>query len=160
MPIFVRSATADDLSIVLQLIRELASYEKLSGQVEATEEKLRATLFPAGRPPAAECLLALDENGAPAGFAVYFTSYSTFLARPGIYLEDLFVRPEFRRRGVGRALLLRVAHLACERGCGRMEWSVLDWNRPAQAFYRSLGAEVMPDWRICRLAGPALAKYG
>lgn len=161
MPPHIRSATAGDTPVILQLIRDLAAYEKLSHQVEATEEKLRATLFPpAGRSAAAECLLAFAGDGAPAGFAVYFTNYSTFLARPGLYLEDLFVRPEFRRRGIGRALLLQVARLASRRGCGRMEWSVLDWNQPAQAFYQSLGADVMPDWRICRLTGPALAKYG
>ena len=161
MPLHIRSACAGDLPVILQLIRDLAAYEKLSHQVEASEEKLRATLFPPdGRPAAAECLLAFAQDGVPAGFAVYFTNYSTFLARPGLYLEDLFVRPEFRRRGIGRALLLHVARLASRRGCGRMEWTVLDWNQPAIDFYQSLGAAVLPDWRICRLTGAALAKYG
>ncbi|HTQ31859.1 MAG TPA: GNAT family N-acetyltransferase [Opitutaceae bacterium] len=160
MPIQIRSATAADLPLILQLIRELAAYENLSHQVEAGEEKLRATLFPPAGPATAECLLAFVAGGAPAGFAVYFQTYSTFLAKPGLYLEDLFVRPEFRRRGIGKALLLQIARIANQRGCGRMEWSVLDWNEPAQAFYRSLGAAVLPDWRICRLTGPALAKYG
>jgi GNAT superfamily N-acetyltransferase len=160
MSIRLQPAVVTDIPLILQLIRDLAAYEKLSHEVEATEEKLRAALFPPDNRPAAECLLAFVEDNAPVGFAVYFTSYSTFLAKPGLYLEDLFVRPEFRGRGIGKALLLQVARLANQRGCGRMEWSVLDWNEPAQAFYKKIGAAVLPDWRICRLTGPALAKYG
>ncbi|HZP60383.1 MAG TPA: GNAT family N-acetyltransferase [Opitutaceae bacterium] len=156
MPHNIRSATVEDVPTLFQLIRELAAYEKLSRQVEATEEKLRATLFPSCGPAAAECLLASAEDGAAAGFAVYFPTYSTFLAKPGLYLEDLYVRPQFRRRGIGKALLVHIVGLARQRGCGRMEWSVLDWNEPAQAFYRSLGATVLPDWRICRLTEPPL----
>jgi GNAT superfamily N-acetyltransferase len=155
----IRPATDADVPLILQLVRDLAAFENLTHEVEATGEKLRAALFPADGRPAAECLLAFTDDHAPAGFAVYFTNYSTFLAKPGLYLEDLFVRPEFRQRGIGKALLLHVARLANQRGCGRMEWTVLDWNESAQAFYKKLGATVRPDWRICRLAGDALAKY-
>jgi GNAT superfamily N-acetyltransferase len=151
----IRIATAADAPLVLDLIRELATYEKLAHEVVATEETVRETLF--GAKPAAEALIASVE-GAPAGFAIFFSNYSTFLARPGIYLEDLFVRPAFRRRGVGRALFVQVAKLAIERRCGRFEWSVLDWNAPAIAFYRSLGALPMSDWTVFRLTGEALAK--
>lgn len=155
-PLQIRPALESDVPLILEFIRGLADYEKLTGEVEADEARVRATLF--GARPAAECLLAFADGG-PAGFAVFFTNYSTFLAKPGIYLEDLFVKPEFRRRGVGKALLLRLAKLANERGCGRMEWTVLDWNEPAIRFYRSLGARVMPDWRVCRLTGAELARY-
>jgi GNAT superfamily N-acetyltransferase len=158
MPLHIRPAVAADVPLMLDFIRALAEYEKLLPEVEATEEKLRTTLFPDRRSPAAECVLAfLDE--VPAGFAIFFTNYSTFLAKPGIYLEDLFVKPEFRGRGVGKGLLLHIARLANTRGCGRMEWAVLDWNEPAIAFYESLGAQRMRDWQICRLTGPALAQY-
>jgi len=157
MPPLIRPATPEDLPHILGFIRGLAAYEKLLHEVEATEEKLRATLF--GPQPAAECVLALAGEGPPAGFAVFFTSYSTFLARPGLYLEDLFVSPEFRGRGLGKALLLHLARLAHQRGCGRMEWAVLDWNQPAIDFYESLGAERKPDWTTCRLSGAALARY-
>jgi len=149
----VRLARPDDAALVLQFIRQLAEYEKLSHQVVATEAQLRQTLF--GARPAAEALIA-ELDGVPAGFAIFFHNYSTFLARPGIYLEDLFVSPAFRRQGVGRALFTRVARLAVERQCGRFEWSVLDWNAPAIAFYRSLGAEPLSDWTIFRLTGEAL----
>ena len=149
----VRLARPDDAALVLQFIRQLAEYEKLSHQVVATEAQLRQTLF--GARPAAEALIA-ELDGVPAGFALFFHNYSTFLARPGIYLEDLFVSPAFRRQGVGRALFTRVARLAVERQCGRFEWSVLDWNAPAIAFYRSLGAEPLSDWTIFRLTGEAL----
>ncbi|MDD2763805.1 MAG: GNAT family N-acetyltransferase [Opitutaceae bacterium] len=154
----IRSATAADLPVILQFIRGLAAYEKLLPEVEASEERLRATLFPAQGRPAAECLLA-HWRGRPAGFAVFFHNYSTFLARPGLYLEDLFVEPALRGHGVGKALLLHCAKLANARGCGRMEWTVLDWNEPARGFYRKLGAVEMHAWRICRLTGPALAQY-
>ena len=157
MPPQIRPATPADLPLILRFIRGLATYEKLLPEVEATEEKLGATLF--GPRPAAECLLAFAAGGQPAGFAIFFTNYSTFLARPGLYLEDLFVEPEFRGRGIGKALLLHLAGLANQRGCGRMEWTVLDWNQPAIDFYESVGAERKTDWTICRLTGPALAQY-
>jgi GNAT superfamily N-acetyltransferase len=160
MPASIRPATPADVPLILAFIRALADYEKLTPEVEATEEKLRATLF--GEKPAAECLLAFADDSphaAPAGFAVYFTNFSTFLAKPGLYLEDLFVKPEFRGRGIGKALLLHLARLANHRGCGRMEWTVLDWNAPAIAFYESLGAERKLAWQICRLTGDALAQY-
>lgn len=154
----IRAATAADLPLILEFIRDLAAYERLLHELEATEEKLRATLF--GPRPAAECLLAFTDQGTPAGFAVFFTNYSTFLAKPGIYLEDLFVKPEHRGHGLGKALLLHLAKLANDRGCGRMEWAVLDWNQPAIEFYESLGAERKQDWTICRLTGDRLARYG
>ncbi len=162
MPTSIRPATPDDVTLILSFICALAEYEKLTHQVEATEERLHATLF--GAKPVAECLLAyVDENEAPvpvpAGFAIYFTNYSTFLAKPGLYLEDLFVKPEFRGRGVGKALLLHCAKLANARDCGRMEWTVLDWNQPAIDFYESLGARRMREWQICRLTGESLAQY-
>jgi len=153
----LRSATPADLPLILAFIRELAEFEKLSAGVAATEEKLRTTLF--GDKPAAECVLAFAAGGAPAGFAVFFTNYSTFLAQPGLWLEDLFVRPAHRGQGIGRALLLHLAQLANARGCGRMEWAVLDWNQPAIDFYEALGARRLREWQICRLTGAALAQY-
>ena len=156
--IAIRTATAADLPRILQFIRQLAAYEKLSHEVEATEERLRATLFPGEGRPAAECVLAFWHE-QPAGFAVFFHNYSTFLAKPGLYLEDLFVEPACRDRGIGRALLLHCAKLANARGCGRMEWTVLDWNESAKGFYQKLGAVEMDDWRLCRLTGPALARH-
>jgi len=158
MNVEIRPAGPEDAPAILDLIRQLAAYEKLSHEVKATAERLRWTLFPSDGKPAAECVLALAD-GEPAGYAVYFTTYSTFLAEPGLYLEDLFVRSEMRRRGIGRALLLHVARLANERGCGRMEWTVLDWNKRAIDFYASLGAQTLPDWRVCRLTGQALARH-
>jgi GNAT superfamily N-acetyltransferase len=157
MPTLIRRAIPGDLPVILRFIRSLAAYEQLLHEVEATEEKLRATLF--GPRPAAECVLAFADKKTPAGFAVYFTSYSTFLARPGLYLEDLFVQPGLRGRGIGKALLLHLARLANQRGCGRMEWAVLDWNQPAIDFYERLGARRMTEWQICRLTGAALAQY-
>jgi GNAT superfamily N-acetyltransferase len=154
----IRAAAPDDIPLVLDLIRGLAQYEKLSHEVEATEALLRSSLFPEGGRPAAECVLAFD-GGVPAGFAVFFWSFSTFLARPGLYLEDLFVVPERRGRGVGRALILHLARLANERGCGRMEWAVLNWNEPAIRFYEGLGARRLDEWTTCRLAGDALQRY-
>ena len=155
----IRPATPADIPLILFFIRALADYEKLSHEVEATEEKLRATLF--SEKPAAECILAFtaDATPRPAGFAIFFTNYSTFLAKPGLYLEDLFVKPEFRGQGIGKSLLLYLAKLANQRGCGRMEWTVLDWNHPAIAFYESIGAERKLAWQICRLTGPALEQY-
>jgi len=156
--IAIRTATTVDIPLILQFIRDLAAYEKLLPEVEATEERLRATLFPSAGRPAAECLLAFWHD-RPAGFAVFFHNYSTFLAKPGLYLEDLFVEPALRGHGIGKALLLHCARLANARGCGRMEWTVLEWNKTAKGFYRKLGAVEMSDWRICRLTGPALAQY-
>jgi GNAT superfamily N-acetyltransferase len=154
----IRPATAADIPLILAFIRDLATYEKLLHEVESSEDRLRATLFPTEGKPVAECILAYDEH-APAGFAIFFHNYSTFLAKPGLYLEDLFVKSEFRGRGVGKALLLHLARLANARGCGRMEWSVLDWNQPAIDFYESLGARRLREWQICRLTGPALERY-
>jgi len=155
-PVAVRKAAPGDIPLVLGFIRELADYERLLGEVEATEEGLRRTLFPQdGSPPAAHVLIG-ELDGRPAGFAVYFFNYSTFLARPGLYLEDLFVRPRARGNGLGRALLLHLAGIAAERGCGRMEWAVLDWNAPAIEFYRGLGAVPLDDWTVFRLTGRAL----
>lgn len=158
MPITIRATTAADVPQILAFIRGLAEYEKLLHEVEATEAKLRATLFPADGKPAAECVIA-HSDGTPAGFALFFTTYSTFLAKPGIWLEDLFVTPELRGRGIGKALVLHLARLANTRGCGRLEWSVLDWNKPAIDFYEALGAKRMTQWQICRLTGAALAQY-
>ncbi|MBL9212961.1 MAG: GNAT family N-acetyltransferase [Opitutaceae bacterium] len=158
MALSLRPARATDVALILTFIRGLAEYEKLLPEVEATEDKLRATLFPPDGRPAAECMLAFWDD-APAGFAIFFTNYSTFLAQPGLYLEDLFVQPGFRGRGIGKALLLHLARLANQRGCGRMEWTVLDWNQPAIEFYESIGAQRKREWQICRLSGPTLARY-
>ncbi len=157
----IRPAQPADVPAILRLIRALADYEKLTSEVTANETRLRASLFPddpAAAGPSAYCVIA-EADGAPAGFALYFFNYSTFLARPGLYLEDLFVQPEFRGRGLGKALLLHLARIANQRGCGRMEWSVLDWNQSAIDFYESLGARRMKEWQICRLAGPTLEQY-
>ena len=155
----IRPAIRTDVPVILQFIRDLAEYEKLSAEVTATEAQLAQTLFPAeGAAPAAHCVLAFA-GSRPAGFALYFFNYSTFLARPGLYLEDLFVAETCRGQGIGKALLLHLARLANLRGCGRMEWAVLDWNKPAIDFYESLGARRMLDWQVCRLTGPALAQY-
>ena len=148
-------ATEADLPLVLDFIRGLAEYERLAHEVVATEEKLRATLF--GPRPYAECVIA-RWDGEPAGFALFFHNYSTFLAQPGIYLEDLFVKPEMRGKGIGRSLLRHLARLTQERNCGRLEWSVLDWNESAIGFYKSLGAVPLDDWTIFRMRGEALAK--
>ena len=148
-------AAESDIAIILELIRELAEYERLSHICVATEDQLRRTLF--GERPAAEVLLA-HLDGETVGFALFFPNYSTFLARPGLYLEDLYVRPEARRYGVGRRLLAWLAATAVSRGCGRLEWSVLDWNEPSIAFYRKLGAVPMDDWTTFRVAGTALTQ--
>ena len=151
----IREATVADVPAIFALICGLAEYEKLSHQVTATEDQLRETLF--GRRPAADVLLAYAGNEC-AGFALFFPNYSTFLAKPGIFLEDLYVKPEWRGRGVGRALLVRVAQIARERGCGRLEWEVLDWNEPSIGFYKSLGAVAMDEWTKYRVIGEALEK--
>ena len=156
MPCIIRSATATDVPLILTFIRDLAIYEKLLPEVVATEDTLRRTLF--GNSPAAHVVIA-EVDGRPAGFALYFFNYSTFLSKPGLYLEDLFVQPEFRGHGTGKALLLHLAKIANARGCGRMEWSVLDWNEPAKGFYKKLGAVPLDDWRVMRLTGDALAQY-
>lgn len=158
MNLQIRPATPEDLAVILGLIGALADFERLSDQVEATEERLRATLFPADGRPVAECVLA-EIGGEAAGMAIFFPNYSTFLAKPGLHLEDLFVVPEHRGRGIGKALLLHVARLANQRGCGRMEWTVLDWNQRAIDFYESIGARRLPEWQICRLTGPDLERY-
>jgi GNAT superfamily N-acetyltransferase len=149
----IRAATEADVPVLLAFIRELAEYEKLTPEVSATEEQLRATLF--GARIFAEALIACADD-QPAGFALFFHNYSTFLARPGLYLEDLYVRPAYRGRGLGKLLLTTVARLAVARGCGRYEWTVLDWNTPSIRFYESLGAEIKGDWRIMRVTGDAL----
>jgi GNAT superfamily N-acetyltransferase len=151
----ISPATPDDVPVILSFIRGLAEYEKLSHACVATEESLRRTLF--GDRAFAEVLVG-RVGGTPAGFALYFHNYSTFLAKPGIYLEDLFVLPEFRGGGVATALLQSLARVARDRGCGRLEWTVLDWNEPAIAFYTRIGATVLPDWRVCRMTEPEIAK--
>src|SRR3954469_15364096 len=151
----IEPATEQDIPLILQFIRELAEYEKLGSDVTATEADLRATLF--GPDRVAHGLIA-RAGGEPAGFAVYFFSFSTFLGRPGLYLEDLYVKPAWRGRGLGRMLLAALARIAVDRGCGRMEWSVLDWNEAAIGFYRRMGAEVMDECRICRVTGEALGR--
>ncbi|HEY1553479.1 MAG TPA: GNAT family N-acetyltransferase [Kofleriaceae bacterium] len=150
----IRFARADDAATILAFIRELADYERLAHEVVADEAQLRATLF--GMRPAAEVLLA-ELDGAAVGFALFFPSYSTFLARPGLYLEDLFVRPAARGRGVGGALMSACARIAMQRDYGRFEWSVLDWNEPALRFYAALGAQPMAEWTGQRLVGAPLA---
>jgi len=149
----IRVATESDVPLILDFIRRLAVYERLADRVVATEELLRRTLF--GNPRFAEVLIAEDEQ-EPLGFALFFHNFSTFLARPGVYLEDLFVREEARGRGVGKLLLARLAQISVERGCGRLEWSVLDWNEPAIGFYKRLGAVPLDDWTTFRLTGDAM----
>ena len=153
MNVTLRTATADDVPIVLHFIRELARYEKLEDRVVATDSQLREHLF--GPRPMAEVVLA-ERGGEPVAFALFFPNFSTFLGRPGLYLEDLFVREDVRGEGIGRRLLAHMARLAIERGWGRMEWAVLDWNESAIGFYRRLGATLLEDWRICRLTGDSL----
>ena len=151
----IRPARPEDCATLLGLVRALAAYEKLSHLATGTAEQLHAELF--GESPVIEAVIAWEGELA-AGFALYFHNYSTFLARRGLYLEDLFVIPEARGRGYGKALIRHCARLALERGCGRFEWAVLDWNRPAIEFYRSIGAAVLPDWQICRMTGEALER--
>jgi GNAT superfamily N-acetyltransferase len=151
----IRPATAADVPIILELIRALATYERAPNEVTATEDGLNKVLF--GEKPAAEVLLAF-ENETAVGFAVFFHNFSTWLGRPGLYLEDLFVRPEDRGKGYGRALLIHLAKIARDRGCGRMEWAVLDWNDPAIQFYHKLGAKPMDEWTVFRLTRDGIAK--
>ena len=150
----IRPATVGDVPIILELIRALATYERAPDEVTATEQGLADVLF--GEKPTAEVLLAFEKERA-VGFAVYFYNFSTWLGRPGLYLEDLFVRPEDRGKGYGRAVLVRLAQIARDRGCGRMEWAVLDWNEPAIKFYRKLGANPMHEWTVFRLTGDEIA---
>ena len=153
--LILRSATPADVPVLFRLIQALAEYEKLSDAVIGNTEALKEHLF--GSRPYAEAILG-DYAGQSVGFALFFTNYSTFLTQPGIYLEDIFVLPEYRRLGIGKAILTHLAQLAVERGCGRLEWSVLDWNEPAIAFYRRIGASVLEDWRICRVTGESLSQ--
>jgi GNAT superfamily N-acetyltransferase len=152
----LRPAELRDVVPIVGLIRELAEFEKLTHLLQVTPERLRPHLF--GEKPAAEALVA-EVDGEVVAFALFFTNFSTFLAQPGLYLEDLYVKPSQRGKGVGEALLNRLGRLAVERGYGRFEWSVLDWNESAIRFYERMGATVMPDWRICRIAGDALASF-
>jgi len=149
----IRFAKEEDVPLILRFIKGLAEYEKLTHEVKATEDELRETLFGARR--VAEVLIG-EFQGEPVGFALFFHNYSTFLARPGIYLEDLFVTPEMRGRGFGKVLLAYLAQIANERNCGRVEWAVLDWNEPAIRFYKKLGAAAMDEWTVFRLTGEAL----
>ena len=154
MSLHIRRARPTETGLVLSLIRELAEYEKLLHEVEATEAMIDAALF--GDNPLLFCEIA-EWDGEPAGFAVWFVNFSTFSGRSGIYLEDLFVRPAYRGRGIGKALLAYLAKLCVEKGWARLQWSVLDWNTPSIAFYKSLGAVMMDEWTVCRVNGPALA---
>jgi GNAT superfamily N-acetyltransferase len=152
----IREATPKDLPLISSLVRELAEYEQLAHQAVATEADFADSLF--GPSPKAHALI-VEHEGKPAGFAIYFYNYSTFLGRPGLYVEDVFVRPEFRRNGFGRALFKYLAQKAVAEKCGRFEWSVLDWNEPAIDFYRSLGAVAMDEWTVQRLTGDALKSF-
>jgi GNAT superfamily N-acetyltransferase len=152
----IRPAVRADVAAIVRLIHGLAEFEKLTHLVQVTPESLAPHLF--GARPVAEALVA-ERAGRVVAFALFFTNFSTFLALPGLYLEDLFVEPQARGQGIGQALLEHLARLAATRGCGRFEWSVLDWNEGAIRFYQRMGATVMPDWRICRIAGPALAAF-
>ena len=156
MSLSIRAARPDDSALIFSLVRELADYEKLSHEVSATEEMIAAALF--GEQPRLFCDIA-EWDGEGAGFAVWFLNFSTFRGRPGIYLEDLFVRPAYRGRGIGKALLARLARRCVEEGWARFEWAVLDWNTPSIAFYKSIGAQVMDEWKICRLSGEALSRF-
>ncbi len=151
----IRPATPADVPTLFSLIQALADYEKLSDAVTGSPEQLADHLF--GVCPYIEAIVA-DRESQIIGFALFFHSYSTFLTKPGIYLEDLFVLPEYRSQGIGKALLTHLAQLAVDRDCGRLEWSVLDWNEPAIGFYKRMGATVLPDWRTCRVTGDALTK--
>jgi GNAT superfamily N-acetyltransferase len=151
----IRPAHVEDVPVILELIRDLATYERAPDEVTATEEQLVDVLF--GERPTAEVLLAF-EGQSPVGFAVYFYNFSTWLGRPGLYLEDLFINPEKRGKGYGRALLVELAKIARDRKCGRMEWAVLDWNEPAIKFYRTLGAKAMHEWTVFRLTRDGIAR--
>jgi GNAT superfamily N-acetyltransferase len=151
----IQPATEADVPLILQLVRALAEYERLAHEVVATEAMVRESFF--GSSPHAQAVIARS-GGSAVGFAIWFSTYSTFLSRPGIYLEDLFVLPEWRGKGIGRALLRHLARIAVERRCGRIEWSVLDWNETAIRFYRGLGARPMDEWTVFRLTGEAITR--
>jgi GNAT superfamily N-acetyltransferase len=153
MTIHIREACEQDVPQILAFIKALADYEQLGHEVVATEARLQSTLF--GDNPVAHVVIA-EFDSRPAGFALYFFNYSTFLAKPGLYLEDLFVLPEFRGKKIGKSLLVHLAKVAVDRGCGRFEWSVLDWNTPAIEFYRAMGAIAMEGWTVQRVTGDAL----
>jgi GNAT superfamily N-acetyltransferase len=155
MNVRILPALPQHVPAIFSMVRELAEYEKLTHLLTGTEQDLQRDLF--GTAPAIESLVALEDS-AVVGYALYFHNYSTFLARKGLYLEDIYVKPAQRRRGIGKAMLIHLAQLALERGCGRFEWSVLDWNAASIAFYESLGARVLPDWRMVRMDGEALAR--
>jgi diamine N-acetyltransferase len=152
----IRAARPSDAALILALVRELAAYEKLSDEVVATEDAIAEALF--SPPPRLFCDVA-EWSGEPAGFSVWYLNYSTFLGRPGLYVEDIFVRPAFRNKGIGRVLMMRLAQRCVDEGYARFEWAVLQWNAPSIAFYKSLGAQVMDDWRICRMSGAALQQF-
>lgn len=152
----VQPAVPEDVPVLFALIQALAEYENLAHEVVGTTAELHEHLF--GERPYIEAVVA-RVGGQAAGFALFFHNYSTFLTKPGIYLEDLFVLPEYRRQGVGKALLVYLGKLALSRGCGRFEWNVLDWNAPAIAFYEQMGAQIKPDWRVCRVSGEALQAF-
>lgn len=153
----IRKASETDVPVLLSLIRELADYEHLSHECVATEELIKDILF--GDGVNAEALVA-EYDGTPVGFALFFHNFSTFLGKRGIYIEDVFVKPDFRRKGIGRALLMHIVRLAKERKCGRVEWCVLDWNEPAIKFYKGIGAKPLDEWTVFRLSGDALQKLG
>ncbi|WP_327068903.1 GNAT family N-acetyltransferase [Kitasatospora sp. NBC_01250] len=154
----IRTAVVEDVPTIIELIRELAEYEKALDQAKATEEQLREALF--GEQPAVFALIAEDGTGTTVGFALWFRNFSTWTGTHGIYLEDLYVRPSARGGGHGKALLTELARIAVERGCSRLEWSVLDWNEPSIGFYKALGAQPMDEWTVFRLTGPALRELG
>jgi diamine N-acetyltransferase len=152
----IRAAQPADSALIFALVRELADYEKLANEVAASEQAIADALFTSA--PRLYCDIA-EWDGQPAGFSVWFLNYSTFRGRHGVYLEDLFVRPAYRERGIGKALMARLAKICVERGYARFEWAVLDWNAPSIAFYQSIGAQVLDEWRICRLSGKALERF-
>ena len=156
MTLAIRAAQPQDSALIFALVRELAEYEKLTHELDATEQQIAAALF--APEPKLYCDIA-EWNGDPVGFAVWFLIFSTFRGRHGLYLEDIFVRPRFRGRGIGKALMARLARRCIDEGYARFEWTVLDWNAPSIAFYRSIGARVMDEWKICRLDGEALAAF-
>ncbi len=156
MSLAIRAAAPADSALIFSLVRELAEYEKLTHEMDATAEQISAALF--AREPKLFCDIA-EWDGTPAGFAVWFLNYSTFRGRHGIYVEDLFVRPAFRKRGIARTLMARLAARCVKEGWARFEWAVLDWNAPSITFYKSIGANVMEEWRLCRLSGTALENF-
>ncbi|HEU4661989.1 MAG TPA: GNAT family N-acetyltransferase [Pseudolabrys sp.] len=156
MSVTIRAAEPADTALILSLVRELAEYERLSSEVDATEDNIAKALFaPQSR---VFCDIAAYD-GAPAGFALWFLNFSSFRGRHGIYLEDIFVRAEYRGKGIGKRLMQRLAQHCVSKGWARLEWSVLDWNKPSIEFYKSIGAQVMEDWRICRMSGEALQRF-